>query len=94
MRSRDADDIALPMNQIVAKEIELRGSFRFHPEFATAVQFLNQGLIDGRPVITRILPLTEAVAAFALAGYKSQSLKVQIAFGDAPTTPQPISETA
>jgi L-idonate 5-dehydrogenase len=87
-------DIALPMNQIVAKEIELRGSFRFHPEFATAVQFLNQGLIDGKPVITRILPLAEAVAAFALAGDKNQSLKVQIAFGDAPTTLQPTLETA
>jgi L-idonate 5-dehydrogenase len=87
-------DIALPMNQIVAKEIELRGSFRFHPEFATAVQFLNQGLIDGKPVITRILPLAEAVAAFALAGDKSQSLKVQIAFGDAPTTLQPTLDTA
>lgn len=77
-------DISLPMNQIVAKEIELRGSFRFHPEFATAVQFLNQGLIDGKPVITRIVPLADAVSAFELAADKRQSLKVQIAFGDAP----------
>ncbi len=75
-------DIQLPMNQIVAKEIELRGSFRFHPEFATAVQFLNQGLIDGKPVITRIVPLADAVSAFALAGDKTQSLKVQIAFSE------------
>ena len=87
-------DMSLPMNQIVAKEIELRGSFRFHPEFATAVRFLNQGLIDGKPVITRILPLSDAVAAFQLAGDKSQSLKVQIAFGDAPTTLQTTRETA
>jgi hypothetical protein len=42
----------------------------------------------------RILPLADAVAAFALAGDKSQSLKVQIAFGDAPTTLQPTLETA
>jgi L-idonate 5-dehydrogenase len=86
-------DISLPMNQIVAKEIELRGSFRFHAEFATAVQFLNQGLIDGKPVITRILPLADAVAAFQLAGDKKQSLKVQIAFGDAPTALQATKET-
>lgn len=77
-----------------SSEIELRGSFRFHPEFATAVQFPNQELIDGKPVITRILPLAEAVAAFALAGDKSQSLKVQIAFGEAPTSLQPIPQTA
>jgi L-idonate 5-dehydrogenase len=73
-------DVSLPMNQIVAKEVELRGSFRFHPEFATAVQFLNQGLIDGKPVITRVVPLADAVSAFDLAADKGQSLKVQIEF--------------
>lgn len=77
-------DIKLPMNQIVAKEIDLRGSFRFHPEFAMAVQFLNQGLIDGKPVITRVVPLIDALSAFDLAADKTQSLKVQIAF-NAPT---------
>ncbi len=75
-------DIALPMNQIVAKEIDLRGTFRFHAEFATAVRFLNQGLIDGKPVITAVVPFKRAVEAFALAADKSQSLKVQIAFAE------------
>jgi L-idonate 5-dehydrogenase len=76
-------DIALPMNQIVAKEIDLRGSFRFHPEFATAVKFLNDGLVNGKPVITSVLPLERALEAFELAGDKRQSLKVQIDFGQA-----------
>jgi L-idonate 5-dehydrogenase len=74
--------ISLPMNQIVAKEIDLRGTFRFHAEFATAVQFLNEGLIDGKPVITRIMPFSQAMEAFDLAADKKQSLKVQIAFND------------
>jgi L-idonate 5-dehydrogenase len=73
-------DISLPMNQIVAKEIDLRGTFRFHPEFATAVQFLNEGLINGKPVITSVLPMDRAVEAFELARDKRQSLKVQISF--------------
>jgi L-idonate 5-dehydrogenase len=73
-------DMSLPMTQIVAKEIDLRGTFRFHAEFATAVRFLNEGLINGKPVITRVLPLAQAIEAFDLAGDKSQSLKVQIAF--------------
>ena len=73
-------DIALPMNQIVAKEIDLRGTFRFHPEFANAVQFLNEGLIDGKPVITGVVPAARAVKAFELACDKLQSLKVQIDF--------------
>jgi L-idonate 5-dehydrogenase len=76
-------DISLPMTQIVAKEIDLRGTFRFHSEFATAVQFLNQGLIDGKPVITAVLPVSRALEAFELAGDKKQSLKVQIAFEEA-----------
>lgn len=76
-------DISLPMTQIVAKEVDLRGTFRFHGEFATAVQFLNQGLIDGKPVITAVLPVSRALEAFDLAGDKKQSLKVQIAFEEA-----------
>lgn len=75
-------DVSLPMNQIVAKEVDLRGTFRFHAEFATAVQFLNQGLIDGKPVITDVLPMSRALDAFALAADKSRSLKVQIAFAE------------
>ncbi len=73
-------DIALPMNQIVAKEIDLRGTFRFHPEFATAVRFLNDGLIDGKPVITGVVPASQALQAFELACDKQRSLKVQIDF--------------
>jgi L-idonate 5-dehydrogenase len=73
-------NITLPMNQLVAKEIDLRGTFRFHSEFATAVRFLNEGLIDGTPVITAIVPATEALRAFELASDKSKSLKVQISF--------------
>ncbi len=73
-------DIALPMNQLVAKEIDLRGTFRFHPEFATAVQFLNEGLIDGKPVITGVVSASQALQAFELACDKQRSLKVQIDF--------------
>lgn len=76
-------DMSLPMTQIVAKEVDLRGTFRFHAEFATAVRFLNEGLVNGKPVITAILPLDRAIEAFGLAADKSQSLKVQISFQNA-----------
>jgi L-idonate 5-dehydrogenase len=76
-------DISLPMTQIVAKEVDLRGTFRFHAEFATAVRFLNDGLVNGKPVITGILPVERALEAFDLAADKSQSLKVQISFQNA-----------
>lgn len=75
-------DMSLPMNHIVSREVDLRGTFRFHGEYANAVAYLNAGLIDVKPVITRVLPYDQAVEAFKLAGDKRQSLKVLIAFGD------------
>ncbi len=74
-------DSTLPLNQLVGKELELRGTFRFHEEFAVAVRFLNEGLIDGRPVISHVVDFDDAVKAFDLASDKSQAMKVQINFG-------------
>mgnify|MGYP000891895995 FL=1 len=73
-------DITMPLNMLVAKEIDLRGTFRFHHEFAVAVGFLNQRLIDGKPVISDIVAFDQANEAFKLAGDKRQSMKVQIDF--------------
>lgn len=73
-------EIKLPMNAVVGKEIEMRGSFRFHEEFALAVALINQGLVDVKPLISATVPLAQAHEAFALAMDRSQSMKVQIAF--------------
>jgi len=73
-------NISIPMNTLVAKEIDLRGTFRFHEEFAVAVSFLNQGLVDGKPVISDVVAFDSATDAFKLAGDKRQAMKVQIAF--------------
>ncbi len=73
-------DMSLPMMAITAKELELRGSFRFHEEFATGVRLMQKGLIDVKPLITHTLPLAEAVTAFELASDRSQAMKAQIAF--------------
>ena len=73
-------DMTLPMMQITGKELELRGSFRFHEEFALAVEMIAKGLIDVKPLITHTLKFDDAVAAFELAGDRSQVMKAQIAF--------------
>ena len=73
-------DMAMPMNVIVAKEIELRGSFRFHEEFALAVETINRRRVDLSPLLTAVLPLADAQAAFDLANDRSRAMKVQIAF--------------
>ncbi len=73
-------EFSLPQNMIVAKEIEIRGSFRFHEEFALAVDLINRRRIDLRPLLTHVLPVDDAVKAFDLALDRSKAMKVQIAF--------------
>jgi L-idonate 5-dehydrogenase len=74
-------EMSLPMNSAVAKEIELRGTFRFHAEFALAVALIGGGLVDVMPLLSATVPLAEANDAFALAADRSKTMKVQIAFG-------------
>lgn len=73
-------DVSIPQNVVVAKEIEMKGTFRFHEEFGLAVDFINQRRVDLKPLLTGTFPLEEAVAAFEAAGDRSRSMKVQLAF--------------
>jgi L-idonate 5-dehydrogenase len=70
----------LPINTLVAKELQLRGTFRFHEEFALAVDLMGRGLIDVKPLVTATLPIERAVEAFELASDRSRAMKVQLAF--------------
>lgn len=74
-------EVSLPQNQIVAKEIELCGSFRFHEEFAWAVRLIGAGRVPLAPLLTGTFPIDDAVAAFESAGDRHTAMKVQIAFG-------------
>ncbi|MDO3443517.1 L-idonate 5-dehydrogenase [Agrobacterium sp. V1] len=73
-------DVSIPQNMVVAKEIEMKGTFRFHEEFGLAVDFINQRRVDLKPLLTGTFPLEEAVTAFETAGDRSKSMKVQLAF--------------
>ncbi|OWV97575.1 L-idonate 5-dehydrogenase [Rhizobium sp. R72] len=73
-------EMSLPMMAITAKELDLRGSFRFHEEFTVAVRLMQGGLIDVKPLITHTLSLVDALKAFEIASDKGQSMKTQIAF--------------
>lgn len=73
-------DMSLPMMAITAKELELRGSFRFHAEFAMGVSLMQKGLIDVKPLITHTVPLAEALSAFEIASDRSRAMKAQITF--------------
>jgi L-idonate 5-dehydrogenase len=73
-------DITLPINVVVAKEFDLRGAFRFHEEFAVAVELLNKGLIDVKPLISGVFSYRDSIAAFKAAGDRSKSMKVLVNF--------------
>lgn len=73
-------DMMLPVNTIVAKEIQLRGTFRFDREFEWAVGFLGRGAIDVAPLLTEVIPLDDAIRAFELAGDRTKAMKVQVGF--------------
>ncbi|WP_412065308.1 L-idonate 5-dehydrogenase [Rhizobium sp. SYY.PMSO] len=73
-------DMSLPMMAITAKELELRGSFRFHEEFAVGVDLMRKRLIDVRPLITHTVPLADAISAFEIASDRSKAMKAQIVF--------------
>lgn len=76
-------DISIPQNLVVAKELSIRGSFRFHAEFALAVRLINEGRVDMRPMITGAFPLSQARQAFELASDRKRAMKVLLDFSDA-----------
>lgn len=75
-------DMTLPMMMLTAKELDLRGSFRFHEEFAIAVRLMQSGQIDVKPLISHTFGIADAVEAFEVATDRSQSMKTQIQFAE------------
>ncbi|MBP2551670.1 L-idonate 5-dehydrogenase [Neorhizobium galegae] len=73
-------DVAIPQNMVVAKEIEIKGTFRFHEEFGLAVDLINKRRLDLAPLLTGTYPIEDAAAAFEIAGDRTQSMKVQLVF--------------
>lgn len=73
-------DVLLPQNLVVAKELSVVGSFRFHAEFALATRLIDERKIDLRPLLTRSFGLTDAESAFEMANDRRQAMKVQLAF--------------
>ncbi|NHF72396.1 L-idonate 5-dehydrogenase [Paracoccus xiamenensis] len=73
-------DMTIPLGLLTAREIDLRGAFRFHEEFSLAVSLMQKRLIDVRPLITHSLPLADALEAFQIAADRSRAVKAQIVF--------------
>ena len=68
------------VNELMAKELDLRGAFRWGIEFDWAVDYISTRRVDVRPLLSGQYPLQDAVAAFAAAADKNKSTKVQVVF--------------
>ena len=66
------------INEIMAKEIDLRGVFRWGIEFDWAVEYLSNRRVDVRPLLSGQYPLQDAVSAFQAAADKTKNTKVQV----------------
>jgi L-idonate 5-dehydrogenase len=73
-------EMTLPLNTVVAKELQIRGTFRFDREFELAVRLMGEGLLDVKPLISASLPFYRAIEAFELATDRARSMKVQLTF--------------
>jgi L-idonate 5-dehydrogenase len=76
------EDVPLPANQLMVREIQFIGSFRYGNVFDEAIRLVASGRLNLQPLISRVFPLAEASAAMFLAADKAQAPKVQIQIGN------------
>jgi L-idonate 5-dehydrogenase len=76
--SLPGDGIHFPANQVMAREIDYVGTFRFGMEFDWAVRTLADGRLNVRPLLSGQYPIRNAVAAFRAAADKGKGIKVQV----------------
>ncbi|CAI0713410.1 L-idonate 5-dehydrogenase [Serratia quinivorans] len=69
-----------PLMLLIAKELNLLGSFRFVEEFDLAVAWLAEGKVNPLPLLSAEFDNQQLAQALAFAGDKSQAAKVQLVF--------------
>jgi L-idonate 5-dehydrogenase len=71
-------DVPLPANQLMAREIQLLGSFRYGNVFDEAIRLVDSGRVDLTPLVSEVFPLAELPKAMERAFAKDDVIKVQI----------------
>jgi 2-desacetyl-2-hydroxyethyl bacteriochlorophyllide A dehydrogenase len=72
------EDIPLPANRLMNKEINFIGTMRYGNVFDEAIRLVAAGRVELRALINGVFTLDESVKAFEFAADKTQSFKVQI----------------
>jgi len=71
-------DVGLPANQVMVREIQFIGSFRYGDVFGQAIRLAASGRVNLQPLVSRVFRLAEIAEAMELAGAKDNVLKVQV----------------
>src|SRR5207253_1499524 len=61
------------VNEIMAKELDFKGAFRWGIEFDWSVEYIASQRVDVKPLLSRQFPLTQAAEAFEMARDKTRS---------------------
>lgn len=72
------EDIPLPANQLMVREINFVGSMRYGNVFGEAIRLVESGRINVRGLISDVRPLADVAEALRVASGKSAVLKVQL----------------
>ena len=72
------EDVPVPANQLMVREINFIGSMRYGNVFDEAIRLVAAKRIDLSPLISGVLPLAKAGEAMRLASDKNAAMKVQM----------------
>ncbi len=73
-----APEISLPVNQLLVRELQFIGSFRYGNVWQEAIRLVTAGRVNLQPLISQVFPLRQAREALELACAKTGIVKVQI----------------
>lgn len=72
------DQVSLPANLIMTKEIDLRGSLQYHKVFPCVIALLESGCLQVEDLVTQRFPFEQTPAALEFAVASKESIKILI----------------
>lgn len=73
------NDQLLPVNSFAMREVDIKGLFRYHHTYPTAISLVASGKIDIKHLVTHRFDFKDSLQAFEIASdYRTGAIKVQI----------------
>jgi threonine dehydrogenase-like Zn-dependent dehydrogenase len=72
------EDVPVPANQVMVREIQFLGSFRYGNVFEEAIRLVASGRVNLQPLVSAVFSLGQISEAMVRAGAKADVLKVQV----------------